>query len=206
MNPIVICGCGPGSFDYITPMVQKTAQNADCLIGAKRLLNHFASASQEQIPLTADYTSIGNTLKNRGNKKYVVLVTGDTGFYSLFSSLKSILPNEDIIAEPGISSFQYMFAKLGKGYEDAVLCSAHGRTIDIGKELDKGKPLFILTDKKWTPQYIAQLLIEKDKSGYKIHIGEKLSYPDEEILSLSVQEAVKLSKKFSLCSVIIDPA
>lgn len=202
-NPIYVCGCGPGNPDYIYNKVFKLVEQADCLAGGKRMFEYFETESKELIPLTSNIESFAEELKKRGEKKVVVLVSGDTGFYSLFTSLKRYIPKKELIAEPGISSFQYMFAKLGLSYEQASLCSVHGLEIDLAEQLKNNKSLFLLTDNKTNVLSISQQLINLGKADTIMHIGSRLSYNDEIILSGTAQEFFNNEKNYPLCSIII---
>ena len=49
-HPIVIVGCGPGSPDYLTAAAIRAVQEAEVLVGARRLLELFPAHPGERYP------------------------------------------------------------------------------------------------------------------------------------------------------------
>src|SRR5512135_3183712 len=81
---ISIVGCGPGSLDYLTPAALKVIEQAEVLVGAKRLLDLFPSNSAERIVVHAHVRELLDQVAERADhKRIAVLVTGDPGLFSL---------------------------------------------------------------------------------------------------------------------------
>ena len=131
------------------------------------------------------------------------MVSGDTGFHSLRHFLKETFPHSNIELYPGISSFQYLYAKLGLGYETAFLASMHGRDVNFIEKIKASSSVFLLTDRKNNYQTIAEQLVNNGMGNFPMHIGNRLSYANEEIISLEAKDVGSLTSDFSLCSVII---
>jgi len=148
--------------------------------------------------------NLKHSIAANSNKHIVVLVSGDAGFYSLRSFIKSEFADACINIIPGISSYQYMYAKLGMGYERAFLASMHGKEVDYIGMIDSHESVFLLTDKKNTPKAIAQNLVDNGLDNVTVHIGNNLSYPDEQIISCTAQQVTEIEHHFDLCSVIIE--
>lgn len=87
------------------------------------------------------------------NENILVLASGDPCFYGIVEYLKKKKINIEKIM-PGISSFQYMMAKLGLSWQGANLISLHGRIEPLTSV--KGNRLsIILTDsEKYSIHYI----------------------------------------------------
>ena len=117
-----------------------------------------------------------------GNKAPVsVLYGGDCGFWSGAPVLSKLLSDNRIGHEmlPGISSLQYFAARLKEGWQEWRLLSAHGRRVDILKEICGGKPVFLLTGGITGARGILRELMEAGLSQLIAAVGIRLSYPDE---------------------------
>ncbi len=201
---ISICGIGPGNPDYISPAVNKEVDKAEILIGGRRQLSIFSGSGKENCLFDGKTDNLKRNIEKHRNKYIVILVSGDTGFHSLRHIITEAFPQANIGVFPGISSFQYFYAKLGMGYEEAFLTSMHGTETDYIEKLKTHPSVFLLTDRKNNYRSIARNLSENGFGNLIMHIGNNLSYPDEQIISTSADEARQLNHEFSLCSVIIE--
>jgi cobalt-precorrin-7 (C5)-methyltransferase len=202
MNKIQIVGLGPGSKKYVLPIVSEIIEASDLLVGSKRSLIHYSHKNciYYENNLLELIKVIGI---QRETQKITVVVTGDTGFYSLLDFLKQHFSDEDIHVTPGISSFQYMFSCLKKSYKDYRLLSFHGRQGSIVDALNADQKLFVLTDQKNTPQIIAQQLVQAGYGAAYMAVGENLSYEDETIIEGRVTDFIM--KSFgNLCVVVVE--
>ena len=183
-NRINVVGLGVGNIDYLTGAGIKCIKQAEILIGGERHLKDISpllNENQEGFILKNLSETIEFINKNR-DKKITVIVSGDTGFYSLLNYLKKNLSDFEFNTVPGISSFQYLFAKLGESWEHYHLYSVHGRKINITDALKNSTAgIILLTDSKNSPYIIGRILNKNNFSDVKIIVGENLSYPDEKI-------------------------
>lgn len=62
--------------------------------------------------------------------------------------MKKYFSNEELEVIPGISSYQYMFSKIGECWQNFILASAHGRDFDYVKAMDEKDGVVLLTDEK----------------------------------------------------------
>lgn len=204
MYKVKIVGIGPGHPDYILPTAMKAIESSDILVGGKRNLDAFSSMNIEKFIYQSNLDEMLQfVIDNKATNKIAIVVSGDTGFYSLLDYFKRHLGEEDIQAIPGISSYQYLFAKLNKSYKDYGLLSVHGRELDIIKKLNDYKGLFLLTDKKQDPATIAEKLVQNGLGDSLMTIGENLSYDDEKIETITAYECVNRTYS-TLCVVVIE--
>lgn len=201
---LCICGIGPGHPDYILPAVHQEVKAADLLVGARRQLETFQTYGKTDLLFTGKLQQLKQDLAQREEEKIVVLVSGDTGFHSLRRFLQQAITDRTIRCIPGISSFQYLYAKLGLGYENAYKASMHGTTTQFVSKLDEYESVFLLTDRQNNWKTIAGMLAESGHSRATMHIGNRLSYPDEQIITATAEEVLQLDFSFSLCAVIIE--
>lgn len=205
-NKIAVIGTGPGSKDYLTFIGFQKIEEAEVLVGAKRLLTEFKLENKETYPVNKDLKGALKYIKeNYKDKKVAVLVTGDTGVYSLASFLKRNLGEEILEFYPGISSLQLMFARLQMNWVDAHLASFHGTSSpDIDKYLLNGKTVGLLTDNKFTPQKIAEYLLSQNvPETYNVAVGANLSYENEKIFKGTLGELKESTLDFTNSVMVI---
>lgn len=193
---MTIIGMGPGNVDLLSTRAIQVIEQAPVLIGSKRLIECFP----EKVGVVGIKTQdIIDQL--RTNPEAVVLMSGDTGFFSGAKQLMDAFPEAEII--PGISSLSYFCSRIGTSYEDITWLSRHGRTGDILSQLLRSSRLFVLTDKRHSPYHLAQALPEDIRSQTRFIIGENLSLEDEIITSLLASEVLDRDYA-SLCVVLMD--
>ncbi|KUO49749.1 MAG: hypothetical protein APF76_00435 [Desulfitibacter sp. BRH_c19] len=202
---VKVVGTGPGDENYITPIGLETIKLAEILVGGQRLLDTFANDGQEQFPVDKDLKkAIEYINEKRYSKNIVVLVSGDTGIYSLANYLTKHIDPDDLEFIPGISSIQLMFARIKKPWNEAQILSMHGRTLDIVVEVVKqSKMTALLTGSPWTPQKIADYLISEGVLDMKVIVGKDLSYPWEILIDTTLQELAKVEEDYSNSVMVI---
>lgn len=203
---IIVAGIGPGAREYVVPKALKAIENAKVLVGGSRALADFAQEGQKTFAIKADIKAVMNFIgEELKQNDVVVMVSGDPGYYSLLSSLRKNFPIEQIKVIPGLSSMQVAFAKIALPWQEASLLSFHGR---VPKDEDlvyvKGRIIGMLTDNKFNSGRIAEYLIERgwDKNA-RAYICSRLSYPDEKIACLSLDEA-QTKEIASHCVMIVE--
>ena len=73
---------------------------------------------------------------------------------------------EELTVVPGISSIQYMFAKISDYWYDACISSVHGKEYDyVGKLKKHGKGGLLTDFKENTPQKIAEKQVLGDRKS-----------------------------------------
>ncbi|HZK86808.1 MAG TPA: cobalt-precorrin-5B (C(1))-methyltransferase CbiD [Syntrophomonas sp.] len=188
-HTIKVVGTGPGDPAYISPLALEAIRSAEVLIGARRLLDRFAEFGQEQIAVDRDLASVLVHIEaKRRDHRVVVLVSGDTGIFSLADYLVKHMDHEVFTFIPGISSLQVMFARLKRPWQEAQILSMHGRSHEGLAGLIKSAPLTALfTGVPWTPPVIAQYLLAQGLPDLQVALGKDLSYPEEKLVYCSLQ-------------------
>lgn len=187
---IRVIGIGPGNPDYILPIAIKAIEKAKMVIGTTRHIDAVKGYCQETLDYAKGFDYIGQYLKNYKEEEIAIAVSGDALFYSMLNFVKRTVDHKWIEVIPGISSLQYMYAKLKRGYESAKWISYHGREVDVIQEITNHKSVGILTDRHHSPAYIARELYTHNIDNRVIYIGENLSYEDECIRKMTIEEAM----------------
>ena len=183
MNKIFVLGVGPGSPDYLSPAIVEQAAKCDLLIGGKRNLELFDFPGQEKLEIKKDLKPLMAIIKDRlTDQKVGILVSGDTGIYSMLPRLAREFGRQALLVYPGISAVQYIFARLGLTWHDARIVSLHGREFaDLAAIISASEKVALFTDLKNTPALVCRKLFEAGIKDKKVYIGENLSYPSEKI-------------------------
>ena len=178
---ITVVGIGPGSRGSMTQEVQQAIQQADCLIGAARMLEAYSIPGQLQCHAIAP-RDIAEAIHSHGQcRRFTVVMSGDVGF---FSGTKKLLPLLDTCAVrvlPGLSSMVTLCARLGTSYEDVVPVSMHGRDRDIVPDVERNPRIFVLVGGEDGMGKLCRHLTDCGLGEVQVSVGEQLSYPDETI-------------------------
>ena len=206
---VSMVGIGTGAERIFTVEAREICKEADLLIGAGRMLqaaekvvcedgkNHKAEFYKEY---RAD--QIVDYLKNHPEYQSVaVVLSGDPGFYSGAKKLKDALldgrlSDREVSVEviPGISSVVALSAKLGVSWEDAVFASVHGRGADLVSIVRQHPKVFVLAGSAENIRNMGANFLVYGYGNLKVSIGINLSYENEEILQMTVQECTEYEK------------
>lgn len=212
LKKINVIGLGPGKSNFLTLEGIELIKKSAVLVGDERQIESVRDFIQNQkIFILKKFTDLILFLEEQKEIELAVIVSGDTGFYSLLNYLQQNVSksrlgenSEYLNVVPGISSYQYLFSKLKKCWHDYLLMSIHGRDVNYVELLKiSNKGLVLLTDNINTPRTIGEKLTENDMGNIKIIVGENLSYENEKIYSFLAKDYENYSD-FSLNIVILE--
>ncbi len=198
---VKIIGIGPGSQDMLTREAIRAIDEADCLVGAKRMLETIRTDGKILIEAIAPEMIANHIHSHPECQRFCVLMSGDSGFYSGTRKLLPLLESCDTEVLPGISSLSCLCARLHTSAEDIHPVSLHGRDADIVREVREHARVFALTGGENTVNSICQKLVDAGLENITIFAGERLSYPDEKITKGSPSDF--LGKSFDPLSVVL---
>lgn len=201
MKKIYLVGIGMGNSETLTAQARLTIEQSDLLIGAERMVDSIPQAKGAKYYAVDPVKIMEYILENPEYRSISVIFSGDVGFYSGAKKLNQLLaeqkdngsPWSDYQVEfiPGISSLQYFCAKLRLSWEDVRIVSLHGREGNImGAVLNHAKTFF-LTGGDYSVQSVCQVLVENNLGEALVHVGEKLSYPDERVVTSTAESLAK---------------
>lgn len=179
--PIIIAGCGPGHADYLTTAVRNAVADAEVLVGARHLLELFLEVKATRLTVGADIPAVLVEMEKHRDQQMVVLVSGDSGLFSLARRVQQHFGREQCQVIPGISSVQVACARLGIDWNDLRIISAHGRapetTVD---ELRHWHKIAILAGTRAATMWAADLL-DQLGTDYRAVVCENLTLAEEKI-------------------------
>lgn len=181
MPRIAIAGIGTGGQQQMTLQVCGALRDSDTIIGAKSVVdavnrqgkNVFYEFQPSKVKaLLESHPAIRNA---------VIVMRGDTGFYSGAKGMMSALREYDVTLLPGISSISCFAARLGVSWDNAELISLHGRSQNLIHAVSTNQSVFALTGGENTVSAVCRKLCDYGYGDLPVSIGERLSYPDEKI-------------------------
>ncbi|MDD6696222.1 MAG: precorrin-6y C5,15-methyltransferase (decarboxylating) subunit CbiE [Firmicutes bacterium] len=209
---ITLAGIGMGAEALLTEEVRNRIAEADYVFGAKRMVESIKKLCKQNVKTYNCYLSkdiiplIENIQEN--SAKIVILFSGDTGFYSGCEKLYNELCKHKGMGKaevlPGISSLSVLSARTGISWQDAKILSTHGvepalwksRLLDAAKH---EKKTFFLTSGMADVEEIGNLLssefAKEEWKNLKIYLGYQLSYPQEWVRCLTIDELCKLMNR-----------
>lgn len=209
---ITLAGIGMGAEALLTEEVRNRIAEADYVFGAKRMVESIKKLCKQNVKTYNCYLSkdiiplIENIQEN--SAKIVILFSGDTGFYSGCEKLYNELCKHKGMGKaevlPGISSLSVLSARTGISWQDAKILSTHGvepalwksRLLDAAKH---EKKTFFLTSGMADVEEIGNLLssefAKEEWKNIKIYLGYQLSYPQEWVRCLTIDELCKLMNR-----------
>ena len=183
---VYLIGAGMGNPQTMTAEALEAIRACPLLVGAPRLLEPWAD-SHTCVPLIVG-AQIAAYITHQPLEPVGVLLSGDTGFYSGAKQLWEFLKGHEVVTLPGISSLSYFCAKLHTDWQDAKILSAHGRSHNVAGEIQCGRRVFALTGGSTKAQDICRNLVDRDLGHITVSVGERLSYPDERIVTGTAAE------------------
>lgn len=169
---IYIIGAGVGDTKYLTQAAREKLNNADIIIGAKRVTEPFSNG--KKVFYEYDAEKIAEIFGDTKYENAAVLFSGDISFYSGAKRMLEIFPDAEVCA--GISSLSYFCAQIGMSYDDMNIVSLHGRKCNIVSEVRRNKKTFALLGEN-----PCKKLHKYGLGTVKVWIGENLSYENEKI-------------------------
>ncbi len=169
---VSLVGIGPGSPGSMTGDARRAIREADCLIGAARML-------EAGEPGKATYAAIAPgpiaeyILSHREFRRFAVLLSGDVGFFSGARKLLPLLKDKcRLEVLPGLSSLVTLCARLGTDYEDVTPLSLHGRSGDIVSALRDHRRIFALVGGENGMGALCRPLAHAGLGDVRVSVGE----------------------------------
>lgn len=199
MTTCYLIGIGMGNPETLTLGASRRIESCGLLIGAQRMLDAFPSHPGRKLALIRAEEIAAAVRAYDGD--CAVLLSGDPGFHSGAAKLYGLLDGVQVETLPGISSLNYFCARLHTSWQDARLVSVHGRTANAVGEIQSNAKTFLLTGSNCTAAMLCAQLTEAGLGQVRVHVGERLSYPDERITSGTAAELA--GKQFDSLAVML---
>lgn len=190
---VSIVGIGPGNRENMTFAAENAIRQAECLIGAKRMLEAVALPGQKTVEAIAPEAILAAMEADPVCSRFGVVMSGDVGFFSGAKKLLPLLEGYSVRLIPGLSSLVTLCARLGKSYEDVRSVSLHGREGDIVAVLRRSPRVFTLVGGENGIRNLCADLVAGGMGGAFVSVGERLGYPQETITQGTAAELTEKS-------------
>lgn len=208
---IYIVGIGPGAIEYLTKKALDTVKISDYTVGSTRAIELFDDVQNKiafNVKDLLDKLKEGVQLACDGYT-VSILSTGDPGFSGVLNTVLRLskekdFPKENIEVIPGISSLQLAAARCHIQWDNANVMTFHGRENieDILPVINNGKPTIALPSRK--VKDMAKFLLDNGVSeDREVVVCERLSYPDERIVSSTLKDIAD-SEFTYMCIMVIN--
>ena len=184
-DKVYLIGVGMGNVGTLTLEALEAIRSCTLLVGAPRLLEPWRE-EKTVLPLIRPEEIAAAVAEHDGPA--AVLFSGDSGFFSGANRLRPLLVGRNIVTLPGISSLSYFCAKLGLPWQDVFVVSAHGRRHNAAGEIQCHRWTFVLTGGATRAGDLCQDLCRRGFHSVRVWVGERLSYPDERIVTGTAEE------------------
>ena len=215
---IILAGIGMGQASGMTKEVQRAIEEADVLIGAERMISGYEGKLEKKAYYKAEqilpYLEELQKKNGNGYTKIAILFSGDSGFYSgskkVYEALQKEIENGKLKATlsvlPGISSVAYLASCIGESYQDAAIYSMHGKDLfNLAFKVKYEKKCFVLMSGLESIKKLGASLEVAGLSECTVIAGYQLSYPEQRILKLSVNECSNLTEEGLYTCCILNP-
>jgi precorrin-6Y C5,15-methyltransferase (decarboxylating) len=169
------------------PSARQALAAADLAIGSARHLESCA------VPGGADRLDMAEGLEaaveragreDLAGRRVCILASGDPGFFGLTRLMAARLGAARIHVHPAPSSVALAFGRIGLGWDDAAVVSAHGRHPSAAVEAIVGQPkVAVLCSPDSPPQEIGRLVLQAGCGRRLISVLERLGEQDERVWS-----------------------
>ena len=212
---ITLLGIGMGSQKLLTVQGKNSLDQADLLIGARRMVDSVKRPGQD---VFVEYRSQEIRDYIDAHPEYdniVIVLSGDVGFYSGARKLLEVLcqdradlrvqrkngsekseeerdssaqNNTEIEIQCGISSVVYFMSQIGLSWDDAKIVSAHGRGCNLISHICYTEKVFSILGTSDGVAVLAEKLVKYGMGDVLLYVGENLSYENEKIFAKPASE------------------
>ncbi len=205
MNSLYVIGIGQGKED-LTARQLDIINNADVLVGGKRLLQLFAPHKAETLVIDRQIDRVISKIKEKMvTRQVVVLASGDPLFYGIGATLLTHIDKKHIHISSNISCVAAGFAAIKEPWHDARIISLHGKTTDgfsFAGLAGENKVAFLTSPKK-DPGFIARNLIRENVSGFLFCVLENIGYTQNQKITWYHCYADVMADTFSYPNMVI---
>lgn len=191
---------------HFAPDCLKVVEESKIFSGGKRhyqLVKHILPEEHKWIDITIPLKAVFDQYNS--HEDIVVFASGDPLFFGFANTIKRELPKAKIHLMPYFNSLQLLAHRMVLPYHDMINVSLTGRPFhEFDRVLIEGKEkIGLLTDKKNTPQKIAQRMLDYGYTNYEMIIGENMGGENENIQKLLITNAVDTKPSSLNCIILL---
>lgn len=208
VREVSLVGIGMGASDNMTLEAVKAFEEADCIIGAFRMLEALERFHKPSEKLYKSDEILSYIEQHPEYHSFAIGLSGDVGFYSgakkLLGSIQDKWGDEEVRVRIvcGISSVVYLASRLAIPWEDMTLVSMHGREQNLISAVRQNEKVFLLASDANSIRGAAQKLADFGLGEVQMTVGVDLSYPQEKICRGTASDFLKFDQT-GICAAVL---
>lgn len=178
----VIGAHGGGDDAALSKPVRAALEQADLVVGGRRLLSAVAPAARRTVVIGDDLATVLDAIDAEPGV-VAVLASGDPGFFGMVRPLAARFGAGLLDVHPAPSSVALAFARLGRSWDDAVVVSAHGRPLaDAVARALRHPKVAVLVSPENSPEVLGRALVESGCGERVVAVCSRLGLEDEMVV------------------------
>lgn len=199
---IHIIGIGDDGLEGATDQARQLIHTADLLIGPAETLALAPPGQAERYAVGSNLDKVVEKIAAAGNRKIVVLATGDPLFYGVARYLCAKLGKERFDVVPHVSSMQLAFARVKESWEEAYLTDLASRPLSaVLERIRIAEKVGLFTSEAAPPAVVARTLLDHKLDYFTVYVCENLGSPDERVTQGELADMV--GQEFAPLNVMI---
>jgi precorrin-6Y C5,15-methyltransferase (decarboxylating) len=165
MNKIHILGIGDDGLEGITAQARRLIEEAELVLGAEATLRVLPKATpgKQYVAVGANLEEAVRQLNEAGEKKIVVLASGDPLFYGVARYLCDKLGKDRFEVVPHVSSMQMAFARVKESWEDAYLTNLATYPLEnVIEKIRVADTVGLFASDRYPPGVVARALLDQN--------------------------------------------
>lgn len=201
-NKIHIIGMGDDGLEGVISPARQLVDQAQLLLGAESTLAKIPAGKAERLVVGSNLDEAIARIAKHGNKRIVILASGDPLFYGVARYLCDKLGKDRFEVVPHVSSMQLAFARVKESWEEAYLTNLANRTLDqVLEKIRTATKVGLFTSDEAPPRTIAKALLDRRIDYFSAYVCENLGSPDERVTQGELAEIATMD--FSPLNVMI---
>jgi len=181
-SKIHIIGIGEDGLSGLTAAARQLVERADILIGEEYALRLVPAGAARRTVVGRDLEKAVEALRAAGERRVVIVATGDPLFYGVARYLCQKLGKERFEVIPHVSSMQLAFARVKESWEEAFLTNLANHDLESVVEQIRGaEKVGLFTSESCPPQAVASALLGRRIDYFSAYVCENLGSPDERV-------------------------
>lgn len=188
-----IIGMGDDGVDGLTTAARQLVEAAEVVVGAELSLAALPlRPGVERLELSGDLDEIVERIAAQGNRRAVILASGDPLFYGTARYLCDRLGKDRFEVVPHVSSMQLAFARVKESWDEAYLTNLAITKLEHAVEkIRTAQKVGLFTTEAVSPAAVAQALLDRQIDYFSAYVCENLGSPDERVTQGELAEVAQ---------------
>ena len=181
-NKIHIIGIGDDGLAGVTSSAKLLIDEAQVLVGAEATLAQLPASKAERVIVGGNLDEAVERIAAVGNKRVVILASGDPLFYGVARYLCDKLGKDRFEVLPHVSSMQLAFARVKESWEEAYLTDLANRPLEqVLEKIRSATKVGLFTSDEAPPKVVAKSMLDRRIDYFSAYVCENLGSPDERV-------------------------